>query len=68
MIRLIIFLLGLGMLLSGLAGRFSIVPMPIDLKTIPISFGAAHYTLDVVLIVAGVFLVLVSWVFHKLSQ
>ena len=56
------------MIVIGLLSRFSIVMMPIDLKEIPISFLAVSYSLDVVLLVAGLFLILVSWVFHKLAQ
>ncbi|HUV35717.1 MAG TPA: hypothetical protein VMX58_02130 [Patescibacteria group bacterium] len=68
MIRMLIFLIGLVMILLGVSSRFSIVPLPVDLKTIHVSFVAASYTLDVVLMVAGIFLVLVSYVFHKLAQ
>ena len=68
MIRLIVFLLRLVMIVLGLLSRFSIVAMPVDIKTIPITFIAVSYTLDVVLMVAGIFLILVAWVLHKLAQ
>ncbi len=56
------------MFLLGLSSRFSIVSLPIDLKSIQVTFVAASYTLDAVLMVAGLFLIFLSWVFHKLAQ
>jgi len=56
------------MILIGLLSRFSVVAMPVDFKAISISFVAVRYTLDVVLLVAGLFLILIAWVFHKLAQ
>ena len=67
MIRLTIFLLGLGMLLAGAASNFDRIPLPMDLKTITWSLGFVAFTLDVVLIVAGVFFIVVAWVFHRLN-
>ncbi|MDH3215159.1 MAG: hypothetical protein OEN01_02575 [Candidatus Krumholzibacteria bacterium] len=67
MIRLVIFLLGLGMFLAGAASHFQHIRMPIDLRSITWSLGSVALTLDVVLMVAGVFFILVAWVFHRLN-
>ncbi len=68
MIRLTIFLFGFVLLLLGAASNFKRIPMPVDLTTIEASLGFVSLTLDVLLIVVGVFLVLIAWVFHKLDQ
>jgi hypothetical protein len=67
MIRLIIFLLGFGMFLYGAASNFESIPLPFDPKSIAIGISTTALTLDVVLVVAGVFLVLVAWVTHRLT-
>jgi hypothetical protein len=66
--RLAVFLIGLGMLLVGTASNYESIPMPIDLRSIDVSVGTAGFTLDVVLTVAGVFLMLIAWIVHKLSH
>jgi hypothetical protein len=68
MVRLLIFLFGLGMIVLGVLSRFSVVELPVDFKTIPITFVYVSYSLDIVLMVAGLFLVLMVWLFHKLAQ
>ena len=68
MIRLLIFLLGFAMFLVGAASNFAWNPLPFDCRSIECSIGTATFTLDVVLMVAGVFLVLVAWVMHKLEH
>lgn len=68
MIRLAIFVLGFGMFLVGAASNYEWVQLPIDCRSIVLSFGSVTFTLDVILMVVGVFLVLVAWVFHRLNQ
>ncbi len=68
MIRLIIFLIGLVLFLLGAASNFEGIPTPIDCKSIECSIGFAVFTLDVVLMVAGVFMMLIAWIFHRLAQ
>jgi hypothetical protein len=67
MIRLAIFLFGFGMLLVGAASNYPSIPLPFDCRAITFSLGFVTLSLDVVLIVAGVFFVLVAWVFHRLN-
>ncbi len=67
MIRLWIFLLGLGMFLVGAGSNFPSIPMPIDAKSITWSLGYVTFSLDVMLMIAGVFFILVAWVFHRLN-
>lgn len=67
MIRLVIFLLGLGMLLVGAASNTERVPLPVDCKSITCSLGFVTLSLDVALMIAGVFLILVAWVFHRIN-
>jgi hypothetical protein len=67
MIRLAIFLFGLGMFLVGAASNFERIPMPFDCRSITLSIGFVTLSLDVVLMVAGVFFILVAWVFHRLN-
>jgi hypothetical protein len=65
-IRLFIFLIGLGLLLVGAASNYEFIPMPIDLRSIDVSIAGAGLTLDVLLMIVGVFLILIAWIFHKL--
>jgi hypothetical protein len=67
-IRLIIFILGFGLFLFGAASNFPSIPLPIDCKSIECSVGLVVFTLDVILMVAGVFLMLIAWIFHRLQQ
>jgi hypothetical protein len=67
-IRFLIFLVGFGLLLVGAASNYPKIPLPFDLKSIVLSpFGATTFTLDVVLMVVGVFLVIIAGVFHRLN-
>jgi hypothetical protein len=68
MIRLIIFLLGLGAFLFGAASNFPSIPLPIDCRSIVWSIGPSGLTLDVILMIVGVFLMMIGWIFHRLSQ
>jgi maltodextrin utilization protein YvdJ len=66
-IRLSIFVVGLGLLLVGAANRYAWFAMPIDPRSITLSLGFVSITLDVIMMVAGVFFILIAWVFHKLN-
>ena len=68
MIRLFIFLVGLVLFLAGAATNYRQIPMPFDLKSVAVSFGSAVFSLDVIFMVVGVFLILIAWVFTRLSQ
>jgi hypothetical protein len=68
MIRLTIFVLGLGAFLFGAASNFPKIPMPIDCRSIVCSIGPTGLTLDVILMIIGVFLMIIAWIFHRLSQ
>ena len=68
MIRLTIFLLGLGAFLFGAASNYPKISMPIDCRSIVWSIGPSGLTLDVILMIIGVFLMLIAFIFHKLSQ
>ncbi|MCK4773689.1 MAG: hypothetical protein KAT30_02845 [Candidatus Krumholzibacteria bacterium] len=68
MIRLSIFILGLLMFLAGAASNFERIHLPIDLTSMECKISMVTLTLDVVLMVAGVFLILMAWVFHRLAQ
>lgn len=68
MIRFTIFLFGLAAFLLGAASNFPEIPVPIDCRAIVVSVGPSGLTLDVLLMIAGVFLMLVAWVFHRLRQ
>jgi hypothetical protein len=70
MIRLFIFLLGLVLFLAGAATNFEriYVRMPVDLKSVAVGIGPTVFSLDVLCMVVGVFLVLIAWVFTRLSQ
>lgn len=67
MIRLGIFLLGVGMFFIGVANNVQRIPTLIDCKSITCSLGFVTVGLDVILMVVGVFFMLVAWVFHKLN-
>jgi hypothetical protein len=56
------------MLLVGAVSRWEKNPLPFDCTSIECSIGPTMFTLDVVLMVVGVFLILIAWVFHRLSQ
>lgn len=68
MILRIASLFGLAMFLVGAASNFQFIPMPVDLSSIPCAVGPAAFSMDVVLMVLGIFIMLVSWAFNKLAQ
>ncbi len=68
MIRLSIFIIGFLMLLVGGAANYPQIPLPFDSSEITFTLGMVVLSLDIVLVVAGVFLIIVAWVFHKLAQ
>ena len=68
MIRLAIFLFGFAMFLIGASNNLTWMPTLIDCKSITWSLGLVKITLDVVLMVAGIFFIVVAWVFHKLHS
>jgi len=68
MIRLVILVIGLLLLLAGAASNFKSIPMPYDFKSIAASVGTAVFSLDVIFMVSGVFLILIAWVFTRLNQ
>jgi hypothetical protein len=68
LIRRFIFAVGLLLFLAGAATDFEQIPMPVDLRGITVSVGPAAFSLDVVFMVAGVFMILIAWVFTRLKQ
>jgi hypothetical protein len=56
------------MFLVGAASNFERIPLPFDCRSVVCSLGFASFTLDVVLMVAGVFLIVMAWVFTRLAQ
>jgi len=72
MIRLIIFLCGLGAFLIGASSNFETIRqrihLPFDARAIECGIGTVVMTLDVVLMVVGVFLMIIAWIFKKLNQ
>jgi hypothetical protein len=67
-IRLIIFLLGFGALLLGAESHFQFLDLPFDCRSVICKLGLAVVSLDVLLLVVGVFLILIAWVFTRLAQ
>ena len=68
MIRRSIFIIGFLMLVSGGVPRYPQIPFPFNAAEITFTLGTVLLSLDLVLMVAGVFLIIVAWVFHKLAQ
>ena len=68
MIRLWIFIFGAVLFLLGAATNFQWFQLPFDLRSIVISVGFVSFTLDVVLLVAGVFFIFVAWLFTRLAH
>lgn len=68
MIRSSIFIIGFLMLLAGGAANYPQIQLPFDLTEITLTLGSVLLSLDIVLVVAGVFFIIVAWVFHKLAQ
>jgi hypothetical protein len=68
MIRLVIFIFGLVLFLVGAASNFKSIPIPFDFKSVALGVGTAVFSLDVIFMVAGVFLILIAWVFTRLNQ
>jgi hypothetical protein len=69
-IRLSIFLAGFALFLVGAASHFENInlpfDLPFDLQKIVCSIGFTTFGLDVVAMVAGIFLILIALVFHRL--
>ena len=68
MIRRSIFIIGLLLLLAGGAPRYPQIRLPINTAEITFTLGTVYLSLDIVLMVVGVFMMIVGWVFHKLAQ
>ena len=66
--RIFAFLVGLAMFLAGVASYFELLPLPIELKTTTVGISMTGLSLDVVLIVVGVLVMMITWVFGRLSQ
>ena len=60
MVRVIIFLSGLGSFFIGAASYVPGVPLPINCKTIVCHIGTAALSLDLILMGVGVLLILIS--------
>ena len=58
--RLIPFILGVGLILVGVSSYFHGVPLPIELGRRTFSVGAFDFTLELAMIVAGALIVLIS--------
>ena len=68
MIRLVIFIVGLLLLLAGATNNIERIPNPYDFKSIAVSVGTAVFSLDVILMVVGVFMIMIAWLFTRLNQ
>ncbi len=68
MIRLFILVIGLLLLLAGAASNFESIPFLFKLKSVAVAVGTAVFTLDVIMMVTGVFMILIAWVFTRLNQ
>ena len=68
MIRLFILVIGLLLLLAGAASNFESIPFLFKLKSGAVAVGTAVFTLDVIMMVTGVFMILIAWVFTRLNQ
>ena len=68
LVRLFIFVVGLATFLFGVASNFPKIPMPIDTRAITLTISTTVFTLDVVLMVVGVFLIGIAWFFGRLAQ
>jgi hypothetical protein len=64
--RIFLFLVGLVMFLVGAVSNFSWNPLPFNCRAVPCSVGPAVFTLDVVMMVVGVFIMIMVWVLGKL--
>lgn len=64
--RIFFFVIGFVTFLVGAISNFSWNPLPFDCRTILCPVGPTVFSLDVVLMVAGVFIMLIAWVLGKL--
>jgi len=58
--RLMIFLIGLGLLVTGLSSYFGGIPVPVEFGSTSVKIGAADFRADIVTMVFGVLLMLLS--------
>jgi len=68
MIRLGFFVTGAVLFLASAASNFERIPMPVDFKSIVWTVGPTALSLDVIMMVVGVFLMLIGFIFHRLAQ
>ena len=68
MLRLLIFLLGFGMLALGAISRFGIVQSLIDFQHQAVEVGPWVFSMDTTLVVVGVILILFSWILNGLAK
>jgi hypothetical protein len=63
--RWIIFLIGLGLLIVGLSSYFGGIPIPVNFSSSMITVGAADFRADIVVMVFGILLMLLSMAMTK---
>ncbi|MEJ2722403.1 MAG: hypothetical protein P8181_14885 [bacterium] len=60
MLRLIVFVIGLGALVVGVSSYFNGVPIPVDLRSSYVTIGIAEFRLDFVMMMLGIPVMLFS--------
>jgi len=65
-IRFVLLLMGLAMVYLGVGSHYPRMPVPFESRAISWSLGFTDMSLDVILVVVGLFLVLIAWVFNRL--
>ena len=66
--RGLIFFVGFALFVIGAVSNFKSIPLPFDCKSITCSISTTAFTLDVVLMTVGVFLILIAWLIKRLGQ
>lgn len=58
--RLIIFLIGLGLLVVGFSSYFGGIPIPVNFSSSLVQVGVADFRADIVILIFGILLMLLS--------
>jgi len=66
--RVLVFIVGFAIFLVGAASNYPRIPLPFDCRSITCTIATATFTLDVVLMTVGVFIILIAWLMKRLAQ
>jgi hypothetical protein len=65
MFKLLLFLIGLGLIVVGLSSYFGGIPIPVNYSSSTLKIGVADFRVDITMIIFGILLMLLSMAITK---